>query len=268
VARRTSWLAIAALTLSSLFCGVASAGGYSTSMPLAKIIKRLENDDEFMAAARKLMIVPEQKAITCATYGLDKYKYDGIYRLLHTYLSMPFNEFQAQTNIVYVQQKSLESYADSATLIFLNDLSKEVFEHMHLVLHVTALTTPNQQVDEDSHCGHRSGLSFDLRPLPGELPTSYSDAHYDAALNKKILTLVLSDKKISRVIFNDPNMLNDSDLLQIVNARAQTDHPVQFGSMDGHDNHFHVELYPNPYFDALTKSLIENLSSPDLASKP
>lgn len=77
------------------------------------------------------------------------------------------------------------------------------------------------------HRSHTNGLQVDLRPLRkdgAELPVSYKSDAYDQLATKKLISLIESAGRASKVFFNDPHI-----------------HGVK--PLNGHDDHIHVEIH-------------------------
>lgn len=136
-----------------------------------------------------------------------------------------------------------EMYAQKSTFEFLDQLNAKLnVKFPEAKLSITALTT-ELSFSKDRHCLHLAGTAFDLRPLPAYRAGTW--AHEDIVRrdqNKWLVMQLLSDHRITRVIYNDPYLLADQDIEKIIKYRQFNQSPVAWHAAPSHDNHLHVEL--------------------------
>ena len=89
----------------------------------------------------------------------------------------------------------------------------------------------------DNHKSHQKGIEMDCRPVRKDYMTgqgarcSYKDKEYDREATIKLIRLFLDHPWVKIVYFNDD---------EVQKALGRT----RVMSLMGHNNHFHVELWP------------------------
>lgn len=142
-----------------------------------------------------------------------------------------------------ITAQTQEMFAQASTFEFLDQLNVKLENKFsNARLSVTALTTA-LSFSKDRHCLHLAGTAFDLRPLPAFQAGTW--AHEDIVRrdqNKWLVKQLLADTRISRVIYNDPYLLADNEIENIIKYRHKNNSPVAWHAAPSHDNHLHVEL--------------------------
>jgi hypothetical protein len=238
-----------------------------------------------LAEVQTSLVVSDDQAVRCSDYGLDELKLKDAYRLVTRYAAGPLVALAPSKDLRLTayersqatdasQLASQEIFVQPAMRDFLNQLATTVKSQLGVALTVTA-TTRSSAYDGDSHCGHADGLAADVRPMPGVAPTSWFDATYNRALNKKFILLLIANPSVKKVFFNDPRLLGDADIDQaIVNRQSATGDGFSFSSYDhkyqnaqgqtvevSHDNHIHVEIKPDAAILKQTQNLMTQAGS-------
>ena len=89
------------------------------------------------------------------------------------------------------------------------------------------------------HDGHRDGNRVDVRPIHttgADARVTWGSDTYDREKTKELLKTILADSNVTRVIFNDPELFNDSDFDG--ETRLSRDRPDR---RPIHDDHIHIE---------------------------
>jgi hypothetical protein len=71
-------------------------------------------------------------------------------------------------------------------------------------------------------------------------------------MNLEFIKTLLSWDKVELIFFNDPQILNNKEVKNLIANRASTNRPVRFQSARGHDNHLHVEFYIDGELDRIS----------------
>jgi peptidoglycan hydrolase-like protein with peptidoglycan-binding domain len=94
--------------------------------------------------------------------------------------------------------------------------------------------------DNRDHDTHESGLSLDVSLGAGQLTFRHRD--YDREATWAQVRAFLDDPSVTRVLFNDPELIRRADAIPAYAGRLQT--------ADGHDHHLHVDIRPPARVDA------------------
>ncbi|MAF89742.1 MAG: hypothetical protein VX583_14115 [Bdellovibrionota bacterium] len=195
-------------------------------------------------------ITPIPSTKSCS--NVSSYAYLGIARLVGQYIKdfdLPMFPF-GQVDYLYYRfpdhtppstPTDYEIFGQEETFYKLESVQSFLSEFSENPLTITGITKASEH-DHDLHCRHRGGNTFDMRPFPATQPMTWRDKVYDRATNLEFIKRMLSDLEVSVIFFNDPEILNDADVQQIVSDRAEVGYPVVFRSVSGHDNHIHIEF--------------------------
>lgn len=221
----------------------------------------------------KYLPIPEETQVRCQKYGMKRYAYNALVReyfLQSGDLLQQLNETNNLKSTSLTRIKKLpedqkaaaiaasEIYGHSSVQMFLNQMSDWNQSEFNIVTQLTALTHHNGY-DSDEHCGHSSGLTMDLRPLPAYLANTWMDTdinRYNREMNKKFIAKLITLPEVSLIFFDDPVLLKDSELQELVVEKKKTMPTFTYSSykhtyvLNGveakvsHDNHIHVEILP------------------------
>jgi hypothetical protein len=222
--------------------------------------------DEIRSRVRDAIDISPEIAARCNAYGIDRTIFSSVIRAI-AFENVLFEDVSSIDTAFEISEDSQnaakESFLLLNTLQVLDELGNFVSEQLGSRLNVTGLTKDPALYGDDGHCGHLSGLAFDFRPLPGDRPTTYFEnvgTHYKLEYMKVLFAKILNDERVSVVYFNDPKLLADPTLNELMQRRSTTDRPVEFRSFPGHDNHVHVELYPTPALENAANELIGEMN--------
>ena len=125
-------------------------------------------------------------------------------------------------------------------------------------LTLTSLTLGSQH-DHDRHCRHRAGTSVDVRPFPGDTPTTWRSNNYNRAENLKFIQMLAAREDVNVIFFNDPEILKDKQIAEIKKIRQANGNPLVFQAAAGHDNHIHYEFKLDTEIDKITSHVYQSL---------
>ena len=119
--------------------------------------------------------------------------------------------------------------------------------------------TKHSSFDHDLHCRHRGGNVFDMRPFPATEPMTWRSKVYDREANLEFIKAMLAWEKVELIFFNDPKILNDKEVKQIIAQREAAGDPVIFQRAGGHDNHLHIEFKIEGELDRVSTYVFDKL---------
>jgi hypothetical protein len=209
--------------------------------------------DVFVSAAASLNI-PAEKQEACKSLGLESYMQQSLIRGLYQNTLGEFEPLHS-TETAKIKEGSEELYGAKKTIQFIRQFSQIFFAKTQKKIIVTGITK-NQSENQDLHCTHHGGYSFDFRPMPGDTPTSWqsSDGSYSRELTKNAIWLLLKSPLVKKIYFNDPEILQDPKIQTLLSQRAKDKIEGIFEELSyeytfngeirkvGHDNHIHVEI--------------------------
>lgn len=210
------------------------------------------------AFIKKYLPMDSSEFKKCEPYGVKNYLHTAFVREFLTQNKLYFKSIQPTANVDVLAQS--EIFGAPSTLEFIENVGQWTMATYNVKLVITALTL-NQNYATDSHCGHSSGFAFDMRPLPAYVPNSWQDQNknqYNREMNKQLILKLIMSPKVKQIYFNDPAILNDSDIVTALENIKSYKADFKYESYEhsyeldhkiihvAHDNHLHVELYmPN-----------------------
>ncbi len=212
--------------------------------------------------AKQMLPIPSDKKCR-NTYS---YGYLGLARYIYKNLKSDFPILTFRPSPRYAPFFSgFPSNTDNEELFF-SDYGHEKNWEIHLwvqqnlkrPLTLTSLTLGSQH-DHDRHCRHRAGVSTDVRPFPGDRPTTWNSSNYIRSENLAFIRMLASRPDINVIFFNDPEILNDKKIAEIKKQRQAAGNPLVFQSANGHDNHIHYEFALDPEIEEITEYTYQRL---------
>ncbi|MEQ1876405.1 MAG: hypothetical protein ABL958_07150 [Bdellovibrionia bacterium] len=180
----------------------------------------------------------------------------------------------AHFELVKADSPNDATYASPVTIDFLREFSAIAKEKFGLPLKLTALTTGPEQ-NSDFHQTHLTGFVFDVRPFPGDVPTTWRSPNkkiYDQKMNRDLILSMIGQSRVKKIIFNDPRILKDKLVKRALGDRwAKGYKPLYLLSdidvckekkwkncdLKAHDNHMHVELNMPSALERVAHILLE-----------
>jgi hypothetical protein len=167
-----------------------------------------------------------------------------------------------------------EVFAAPETVNFIESLSTRAKAKLGVPLKITAITTGPDQ-DSDVHQTHLTGFAFDVRPLPGDAPTTWKNSNktiYNRAMNKEFILHLAEEPSVKKIIFNDSVIIKDRKVQKaLAERRAKGLDPLYIitdteiciqkkwrnCSTRAHDNHLHIEIQMPKALETIAQELLE-----------
>lgn len=231
-------------------------------------VKNIEDEYPFLKEGsfwnRVKEITPIPSSKRCR--NVNSYAYFGIVRLVAQYLEgSQFSMFPFASDLRYYRFLDKQEPAEPKKWeIFGQDqLYGKLLEINHVIsgligrdMTLTGITKHND-FDHDLHCRHRGGNVFDMRPFPGTQPVTWRSKEYDREANLLFIKKLLAWEKVELIFFNDPEILRDKEVKEIIEQRKLNGKPVIFQSSSGHDNHLHIEFFIEGELDRVSQYVYE-----------